>query len=145
MNQPKVLIVDDDEHVLKLIRLELARAGVPSDGAVTAAEGLAKMKQNLYPVIVSDIHMPGTSGVELLSALKHQSPLAQVIMLTADNTLEQVIDCMDRGAVDFFAKSDPLHLLVAAVGRALGCAARWATWLASGDPAPTSLAEITSA
>jgi DNA-binding NtrC family response regulator len=129
MNEAKVLIVDDDEDVRDRVRHELAQSGFCSDEADSAAEALVKMEHNFHAVVVLDIHMPGMSGVEMLAALKKRNSLVQVIMLTADASLERVIDCLDRGAIDFFAKTDPMHVLAASVADALGRAARWANWI----------------
>ncbi len=131
MNGPKILVVDDDEDIVGMVQTKLAGAGLSSDTACTAKEGLALMRKNLYLVVVLDIHMPGMSGVEMISALKQISPLVQVIMLTADASIERVIDCVDRGVVDFFSKSDPLIQMVESVGTALGRGARWASWMGS--------------
>jgi len=129
MDQAKVLVVDDDDDYLDLVRLELAKAGIRTDGAETAGEGLAKMDKHPYPVVVSDIRMPEMSGVEMLAALKQRNSLVQVIMLTADASIERVIECMDRGATDLYSKTEGLYLMTAAVTAALGRAARWSNWI----------------
>ncbi len=129
MDRARVLVVDDDEDVLDMVRLGIAKAGIRTDGATTAEEGLAKMEMNMYPVVVLDIHMPGMSGVEMLSALKQRNSLVQVIMLTADASMERVIECMDRGAIDFLSKTADSHEIIRAVSEALGRAARWMSWL----------------
>lgn len=125
MSQARVLVVDDDRDMLQMVRMQLARVGIHSDGASTPDEGLAKMERQMYPVAILDIHMPGMSGVDMLEALKRRNSLAQVIMLTSDASMERVIECMDRGAIDFFSKSDPAHMITEAVMSALGRAGRW--------------------
>lgn len=117
--------MDDDPDVLVLLRAAFARAGLAADTALTAAEAIDRMRQVLYRVVIADIHMPGTSGIQLLSSLKQISPLVQVIMLTADASVERVIECIDRGAADFFSKRD-VQQIVRPVADALARGERWA-------------------
>lgn len=133
MTRTKVLAVDDDKVVSQLVRFCLERAGIPCDTASSAERALQLMEHNLYSVVVADIHMPGMGGVELISALKAISPLVQIIMLTSDNSMEKVIACADRGAVDFFEKKAGFECLLDSVQNALGRCERWAEWL--GAPA----------
>lgn len=139
MVQAKVLVVDDSQMISRLLQSKLAAAGIASDAADSANKALQMMERNLYFVVVADIHMPGTDGVALLSALKRVSPLVQVIMLTGDASIEQVIECADRGAIDFFSKQEPLPPLTEAVAAALARAARWAGWLRQGCTANETL------
>ncbi len=125
--------------ISRLLQSKLGAAGIVSDAADSAAKALQMMERHLYFVVVADIHMPGTDGVALLSALKRLSPLVQVIMLTGDASIEQVIECADRGAIDFFSKQEPLPPLTDAVASALARAARWSGWFRQGNSAPEAL------
>lgn len=123
----RVLLVDDDPATLRLIERKLNSCAVKSDCATSAEEALIKMVSNMYTVVVSDVLMPGMNGVEMVSAMKKHSPLVQVIMLTSDGTMQRVIDAVDRGAVDFFSKSEDYTLLVDSVLDSLARADRWST------------------
>lgn len=125
----KVLAVDDDPIITQLVRVCLERTEIPCDVASSAEQALQLMQQNLYFVVIADIHMPGMDGVKLISALKEISPLVQVMMLTTDPGMKQVIACADRGAVDFFEKSAGYELLIDSVQTALARRERWADWL----------------
>ena len=125
MDSTRVLVVDDDESMVKLLQAKLKAAGIEPNVAYSADEAIRKMTHGLYWVVVADIHMPGMSGVDLVSALKNLSPLVQVIMLTSDASVGRVIECVDRGAVDFISKSEGLDLLVETVTTALRRGARW--------------------
>lgn len=130
MEHKKVMVVDDDEDIRTLVQTTLSLAGIDSDAAATAEEALERMNENLYSVVALDIHMPGMNGVELISRLKKISPLIQIIMLSSDSSMERVVECMDRGAVDFFTKeTHQVPLMVEAIGSALGRGARWASWI----------------
>lgn len=125
MDTTRVLVVDDDESIVKLLQAKLKAAGIIPSVAYSADEALQKMNRDLYWVVVADIHMPGMSGVDLVSALKNLSPLVQVIMLTSDTSVGRVIECVDRGATDFISKTEDLGLLVETVSLALERGARW--------------------
>ncbi len=125
MKKDNVLIVDDDKCLATLIKARLGAVGIEPDVAYAADEAIEKMQKNLYGVVLADIHMPGMSGVEMVSALKNANPLVQVIMLTSDVSLGRVIECVDRGAMDFFSKTEDLAALSEAVSSALRRGARW--------------------
>ena len=87
------------------------------------------MRVHPYAVVVSDIHMPGMDGPELVSTLKAIDPMAQVVMLSDDLLSQRVSECVKRGAVDFFAKEPgQIMPMVEAVSAALSRRARWASW-----------------
>ena len=129
MLSAKVIAVDDDPVITHMVRARLESAGIACDVASSAEEALTLMRRNLYFVVVTDIHMPGMSGVELISALKEVSPLVQIIMLTVDACVAQVIQCAERGAVDFLSKDGDYNQIVVTVGAVLARRQRWAEWL----------------
>jgi two-component system NtrC family response regulator/two-component system response regulator AtoC len=129
MDRKRVLVVDDDSDVLDVVESRLKRAGIACETSLSAEDALELMGRNLYVVVVSDIHMPGMDGVELISRLKRMSPLVQVVMLSSDNVINQVIACADRGAIDFFSKTEGLTGLVQSVQEALDRTDRWAAWM----------------
>ena len=129
MRNANVLAVDDDPAITRLVRSRLKTVGIQCDTASSAEEALQLMQQNLYFVVIADIHMPGMSGVQMISALKEISPLVQVIMLTSDATVERVIAYADRGAVEFFAKGGEPSQLVVTVRFALSRCERWIEWI----------------
>ncbi len=130
MNKNRVMVVDDDESIRALVQKKLEMAGITADAAASAEGGFQAMRDNLYTVVVLDIHMPGMNGPEMIATLKEISPIVQVIMLTSDSSFERVIQCLDRGAVDFFAKeAQQLTLMAEAVSSAMGRGARWASWI----------------
>ena len=113
MDTTRVLVVDDDECMVKLLQAKLKTAGIDPSVAYSADEAIQMMTRGLYWIVVADIHMPGMSGVDLVSALKNLSPLVQVIMITSDTSLGRVIECVDRGAIVTRSATMPLpHVLV---------------------------------
>ena len=74
MDTTRVLVVDDDESIVKLLQAKLKAAGINPNVAYSADEAIKKMNRDLYWVVVADIHMPGMSGVDLVSALEEPQP-----------------------------------------------------------------------
>ena len=119
MNPGLILVVDDE----KTQRETLARA-VASWGhqVLTAAEGEAALdlvKDHAVDLILTDLRMPGLSGVELLQRCRQKRPDIGVILMTAYGTIENAVEAMKSGAVDFLPKPIDLDQLEAIVTRAL--------------------------
>lgn len=125
MQPHPILVVDDDEDARDYIEQVLKKASLSCDCVPGAAEAIKAMERNLYAVVLADLHMPGMSGSKMISALKQISPLVQVIMLTADASTERVIECVERGAVDFFSKNGDEAPLLDAIRDALERRNRW--------------------
>ena len=104
-NSARCLVVDDDD----LVRHAMVRV-IEGQGlsCVEANSGTAALelleRQGEVPVIISDIHMPGMDGLELLRQVRQRWPDAAVIMLTAVADVETAVSCMQIGAVDYIAK-----------------------------------------
>ena len=126
-----VLVVDDDVDVLDLMKAKLASNGIECDTADSAEDALRQVQKQPYSVVVSDINMPGMNGVELISEIKQYSPLVQMIMLTSDSSISRVIECADRGAIDFFSKSDVRATLIESVRVAQARIDRWIRMMAA--------------
>ena len=122
--------ISDAEHVVSLVLGCLCRRRVYSDATQNSEEVLRLMRENLYRVIVVDLSLFGTSGMELITQLKQVSPLSQVVVLAENATPELVIECVERGAADFFSKMGDLSLLGSTVVESLGRANRWLKQLA---------------
>ncbi|MCH8880690.1 MAG: response regulator [Planctomycetes bacterium] len=120
------LLVDDDESVLDLVRLQLRNAGIHADIACGPRDALEKLATGRYRVVVSDIDMPEMSGVELAKRIRELDPLIQVIMLTTGNASEKLISSRVAGATDLLSKVHDLACIPAAVSEALERSRRWA-------------------
>ncbi len=100
----RVLVVDDDP-----LSLELVAAALESDDAVilTAGdprEGLRLARECRPEIVVTDLMMPGMSGMDLLSAILEIDPAAEVILVTAHYSTESAVEAIRRGAADYFNK-----------------------------------------
>ncbi|KKT91440.1 MAG: Response regulator receiver sensor signal transduction histidine kinase [Parcubacteria group bacterium GW2011_GWF2_45_11] len=101
---PRVLIVDDDDDLSKVLLRSLRVEGYEAVGSSTAEEALALAMSGTYEIILTDINLPGMEGLALLAKIKNLIPSCDVIMMTGDPTLENAVKAMGAGAYDFLIK-----------------------------------------
>jgi len=115
-----VLIVDDEEHILTTCKLNLQIAGI---GDVLTLSDSRKVLPLLagepVAVIVLDLSMPHISGMELLERISRDHTHISVIVVTANDEIETVVECMKLGAFDYLAKPASSGRLVSSVKKAL--------------------------
>jgi len=104
----KVLIIEDEETLLRAAVSYLTSAGYICEEATTFQEGSEKIFLYQYDCIVADLGLPGGNGLDLVNALKASSPTAGVIIISARNSLEDKIHGLEIGADDYLTK--PFHL-----------------------------------
>ncbi len=102
--QSRILIVDDEQNILALFRKILEKKGYEVHCASTGEEALEKLETELFDVVVSDLKMPGMSGLDLLSRGKTLDPTMPFIMLTAFGTVHSAVEAMKEGAYDYLIK-----------------------------------------
>jgi len=85
MAKAKILIVEDEEDIQKLLRYNLAREGYEIDGVLSGEEGIARVRRAPPDLIILDLMLPGVDGLEVCKTLKHDHKTAAVpiVMLTA--------------------------------------------------------------
>src|SRR5688572_10787761 len=101
---PRILVIDDDHAVRESVARILRSAGHTVDSARTGEEGFELARANTYDVILSDLKMPGISGLQVLSQLRDQRVDSTFIIMTGFGTVESAIEAMRLGAVDFMQK-----------------------------------------
>ncbi|HVR97357.1 MAG TPA: HD domain-containing phosphohydrolase [Thermoanaerobaculia bacterium] len=117
---PRVVIVDDEPAIRRLLVAHLAFLPLDCRAVSDAAEALAVAAQEPRPALVlSDIEMPGLSGVELLERLKALDPTVQVVMISGLQQMETVRQCLRAGAYDYIVKPFDADDLRATVERAV--------------------------
>ncbi len=115
----KVLIVDDDPSARKILQSRLRMMQCQVVVASGGTEGLEQIRRESPSVILLDLQMPKTSGIDVLKALKREGLETTVIVVTAHATIEAAVEAMREGAYDFITKPvDPKHLEVV-LGKAL--------------------------
>lgn len=101
----RVLIVDDDDGIRRVMRRILEARGYVVADASTAEDGLARMEADAdLALVISDIHMPGQDGIWLLGELRRRFPDVGVLMLTGDADLDTAVECLKVGALDYLSK-----------------------------------------
>ena len=121
----RVLVVDDHAPARESMALVLRQVGHHVDACTSAVEALAVLERESYDVILTDLNMPGLSGLDLLAHLERRPHGAQAVMITAYASVASAVEAMRRGAFDYLEKpfdADRLEQLVAraiAHGRAL--------------------------
>lgn len=105
-----VLIVDDDESVLEFLQSAVEFMGYKASAASTATQALGKLRTTpeVFPIVITDIMMPGINGIELLRLIKKEKPDTIVIMLTANASMELAVQSLNEGAFSFLSK--PVNL-----------------------------------
>ena len=116
---PQVLIVDDDAAVCWALERALTKAGWRVLVAADAASARRRVKAGV-DVVLTDIRMPGESGLDLLATLRAERPTLPVVVMTAHGTMETAVEAVARGAFDYLAKPLDLDRTIAVVRRALG-------------------------
>jgi two-component system, NtrC family, response regulator AtoC len=99
-----VLVVDDDEAVGKVLAALLTQDGHHATWVGSAEMALATLEKKAFDLVVSDVRMPGLSGLELLKLIKTKWPELPIILLTAHGTVPMAVEAMRDGAADFMLK-----------------------------------------
>lgn len=119
VSKGRILIVDDEAEVRKLLTLKLSLEGFSCRSCANAKEALLLLGREIFDVVVSDFRMPEISGLELLEEVRKQHPRMAFVIATAENDIRVGIEAMKRGAADYLVKPFQLAAVSASVGRAL--------------------------
>jgi DNA-binding NtrC family response regulator len=113
----RILVVEDEEKLRRVIELQLASSGFDVDKAATAEEGLKIADR--ADLILTDLRLPGMDGVQFLSQIRRQNAHVPVVMMTAYGSVETAVESMKAGATDFLLKPFSLDHLIQVVYKAL--------------------------
>ncbi len=114
-----VWIVDDDRSIRWVFEKALSREGIAYSSFASAREALDALAGDAPQVLVSDIRMPGQSGIELLQAVKEKHPAVPVIVMTAYSDLESAVSAFQSGAYEYLPKPFDVDQAVDLIRRAL--------------------------
>ena len=120
--KPTILVVDDEPRFVDLYARTLGEAGVEVRTAGSAEEAMALLEQASPDMVVSDVRMPGASGLDLLKAARERRPDLPFLLVTAYADVRDAVTALKLGAVDYLAKPVDLDELVACVRDAVGLA-----------------------
>ena len=103
-NKKRILIVDDDDEIRDLLDFDIAQSGYITDTAKNGLEGLNKVLNNSYDLVLLDVMMPKMNGFEVCKNIRQAKLSIPILMLTAKGTIEDKTDGFDSGADDYIVK-----------------------------------------
>jgi DNA-binding NtrC family response regulator len=101
---PTILIVEDEAKMRRLLELNLGDDGFTTLSAGDAEAGMKLLRENSVDLVLTDLKLPGMSGLEFLQAVKRQNATLPVVVITAFGTVETAVDAMKAGASDYVLK-----------------------------------------
>jgi FixJ family two-component response regulator len=120
MIQQPILIVDDELEVREALLEALGEQGYSAEAVASGEAALARMAERSFPVVLTDLHMPGgQTGLDLIGAIRHHFPDTLCVLITAYATLDTSIEALKRGAYDLIQKPFRLAEMEAVLNRAL--------------------------
>jgi len=115
---PRILIVDDEVEITEILA-DLLSADYECTRAGSAEEALTRLQEGEFQLVISDITMPGMSGLDMIPHIKELSPDTVVVMISGMQTVESAIGALRLGAFDYLMKPFDLRQVEAVVKRAL--------------------------
>jgi len=103
-NKGRIVVVDDDESLRRVVQFQLQQAGYDVIAEPGGAQALQALQQSPRDLVITDLRMPGLSGLELLRKIRTDFPEVSVIIVTAFGTVETAVDAMKAGAYDYITK-----------------------------------------
>ena len=115
----RVLIVDDDRRMRRTLQIVIESMGLDSVAAADAEEAREHLAASRFDLVITDLKMPGTTGIELLEEIRQTNATLPVILVTAYGTIQTAIEAMKKGASDYVLKPFDNESLEMVVRRAL--------------------------
>jgi len=120
-SQPKILLIEDDASIVGGLKKELQVEGYEVAVAERGDNGLAQAKEQSFDVVITDLKMPGLSGLELVEQLHTAKPKLPIILMTAFGTTETAIEATKLGAYDYLLKPFDMAELLDLVAKSVAC------------------------
>lgn len=116
---PKVLVVDDEPAIRELLTEYLERNHFATAQAIDAESAMVITQQEQFDLVIMDVRMPGTSGIDALREIKQDHPDQQVMMMTGASEIQTAVEAMQLGAADYVLKPFALSDLLAKIDQAI--------------------------
>lgn len=110
---PDILLVEDRDSLRQMLRLTLETAGYAVEATGDPAEAIRRLERARFRIVLTDLRMPGATGLDVLHAARAADPLLPVVVMTAYGSIDEAVQAMKDGAYDFLQKPvDSRHLLL---------------------------------
>src|SRR5256885_4277995 len=104
MEPARILVVDDEAAILRLLKEALTQWGYQVTGATSAAEALQALRDDMFDAVITDIRMPDMNGLELLKEIKRHDESVEVVVMTGYPTIASAVEALKVGAFDYLSK-----------------------------------------
>src|SRR5438034_28776 len=104
MEPARILVVDDEAAILRLLKEALTQWGYQVTGATSAAEALQALRGDMFDAVITDIRMPDMNGLELLKEIKRHDESVEVVVMTGYPTIASAVEALKVGAFDYLSK-----------------------------------------
>ncbi len=104
MKKSSILLIDDDDSLRRVMEFSLTEAGYTVRTAASGEDGLRLFEKDPFDAVITDITMPGMSGMEVLAKVRRRDADIPVIVITAYGTIESAVEAMKKGAFDYITK-----------------------------------------
>lgn len=115
----QILLIDDEQESCNALSLLLARAGYRVEQCHSGEKALSLLKKKSFELIISDLFLPGLSGIDILKQVKEDSPQTCVILITGNASAETAVEAMKEGAFDYISKPFNFERLKLQIAKAL--------------------------
>jgi DNA-binding NtrC family response regulator len=119
MSNGRILVVDDDDSLRRVTQFQLEQAGYPVETAGSGNEALAALEKACFDLVITDLNMPGMTGLDLLKTLRAEYQEISIIIVTAYGSIESAVTAMKSGAYDYITKPVNQEELLLVIQRAL--------------------------
>jgi DNA-binding NtrC family response regulator len=104
MSKARILIIDDDENIRKVLQTILEDEGYAVETADTAKKGIERSEKAFYNLALIDVRLPDMEGIELLSKMRNTKPKMRKIIVTGYPTLQNAVSAVNKGADAYVTK-----------------------------------------
>jgi YesN/AraC family two-component response regulator len=144
--KPKILIVDDEPSMVRLLSKFIERKfgdRAHVEGATDPKVAKSIINETIVDILVTDLEMPGISGLEILRTAKRRNAFTQVLFITGHSSHESLLDALELGATDYLVKPVVEDSFVELIGEALQRHHRWRVALSETwrSPSPVPVGE----
>jgi DNA-binding NtrC family response regulator len=119
MSKGKLLVIDDEERLRKLLARILQLEDFDVVEAANIKEGLRKLEHDVVDVVISDVKLPDGNGIDLTKIIKATYPAIEIIVLTAYGTINDGVTAIKNGAFDYITKGDDNERIIPLVNKAM--------------------------